>query len=399
MYSKPFSRHHFPRNRFNHLRTRNSQFNKSVVNSPSGSAKYINKPAVLSNTDIITITHRFADFPIDARLKQNITLHGYTIPTPIQDQAISHILEGKDIIGLANTGTGKTAAFLIPLIHKVIQKPTEKILIIVPTRELAVQIDDELKSFSRNLNIYSALCIGGTSIHRQIINLRQNPQFIIGTPGRLKDLIQNRLLHLHQFSTVVLDEVDRMVDIGFIHDIKYMISLLPQVRQSLFFSATIPHEVESIIQSFLKNPLTISVKIKETAQGIDQDIIRVKDKNEKVAKLQSMLKYPEFKKVLIFGRTKWGVERLSKSLQQKGFSVASIHGNKSQNQRLRALSQFKENQLQVLVATDIAARGLDIENVSHVINFDEPSSYNDYIHRIGRTGRANKSGKALTFVF
>ena len=379
-------------------RNRNNRYNSHRFNSTVHSSHYIKKSVPQYTQESVSIQYSFDDFQINHQLKQNISTRGYTTPTPIQDKAIPVILNNQDVIGIANTGTGKTAAFLIPLIHKITQNRTERALIIVPTRELAVQIDDELKAFARFLHISSTLCIGGTSINRQIYELRNNPDFIIGTPGRLKDLINRRFLHVNNFRNVVLDEVDRMVDIGFIADIKYIISLLPDQRQSLFFSATVSSEVNSIMQSFLKNPITISVKVQETVGSIEQDVIRVRDKEEKIARLNSMLRQDEFKKVLIFGRTKWSVERLSKTLQQYGFLAASIHGNKSQNQRLRVLSQFKQDQLRVLVATDIAARGLDIPNVSHVINFDEPASYTDYIHRIGRTGRAQKSGKAFTFI-
>ena len=394
MHHKSFRPFHKRNRFFKRFSRRNQKDYREAVSS----SQYISKSVAKGDIENFGINHRFADFSIDSRLKQNITRHGYTTPTPIQDQAISPILEGKDVVGIANTGTGKTAAFLIPLIQKILLNRTEKILIIVPTRELAAQINDELKAFSTLLFINSVICIGGAGINRQIMDIRGNPNVIIGTPGRLKELLMKRFLPISQFKTIVLDEVDRMLDIGFIHDIKYIISLLPKDRQSLFFSATVSSEINSIIQSFTKNPITISVKVMETVQSIDQDIIRVKDKNEKIARLQSMLRQEDFKKVLVFGRTKWGVERLSKTLQSNGFSAASIHGNKSQNQRIRALSQFKQNQLQILVATDVVARGLDIEDVTHVINFDEPSTYTDYIHRIGRTGRANKSGKALTFV-
>lgn len=398
MFYKSFPKRQFHRNRNYHGNGRGFQNGRSRIRQHINSFKYINKTDTSSIENSITVRNNFGDFEIDPILRQNILSHGYRIPTPIQDQAIPQILGGRDVIGIANTGTGKTAAFLIPLINKIIQNRAERILIVVPTRELAVQINDEVKVFSKSLNIYSVLVIGGVSINRQILELRGNPHIIISTPGRLKDMINRRFIDLNHFKNIVLDEVDRMVDIGFIHDIKFIISKLPQERQSLFFSATVPAEVNSIIQSFLKNPVTISVKVKETAHGIDQDVIYIKSKSEKIEKLQTMLRQEEFKKVLIFGRTKWGVERLSKNLEQNGFSVASIHGNKSQNQRLRALSQFRQNQLQVLVATDVAARGMDIDDVSHVINFDEPSTYIDYIHRIGRTGRANKRGKALTFV-
>lgn len=396
-------RKNFSRNRFEN-RNRNRSFGFKRFNNgnqrivKSNVSRYINPHTSETAPILQTITHKFEDFSIDQKLKQNIINHGYEKPTPIQDQIIPYILEGRDVVGIANTGTGKTAAFLIPLINKIIHNRNEKVLIIVPTRELAVQIDEELQAFSKFLNIISVLCIGGASINNQIYTLRKNPNIVIGTPGRLKDLIGRRMLNMQLFGNIVLDEVDRMLDIGFIREIKYIISLLPPIRQSLFFSATVPPDVASIIRSFLKNPVTISVKLKETAEHIHQDVIRVKDKEEKIQKLHNLLRETEFKKVLIFGRTKWGVERLSKTLQQNGFRASSIHGNKTLNQRLRVLTQFKDNQLQVLVATDVAARGLDIADVSHVINYDEPSSYTDYIHRIGRTGRAEKSGKALTFV-
>lgn len=361
-------------------------------------SKYVNKAQPVKTAESFMIKHKFSDFPINQILKQNIVNRGYRIPTPIQDQTIPHILNGRDVVGIANTGTGKTAAFLIPLIDKINKNPKERVLIIVPTRELAIQIDDELIALAKFLSITSVLCIGGANINQQLSGLNRNPHIIIATPGRLKDIIWRGQLNLSNFKNIVLDEVDRMVDIGFIKDIKFIISLLPEIRQSLFFSATVSPEINEIIQTFLRNPVTISVKVKDTAIGVDQDVVRVKDKYEKIEKLQFMLKQNEYKKVLIFGRTKWSVEKLSRTLQQNGFKADSIHGNKSQNQRLRALYKFKQNHLQILVATDIASRGLDINDVSHVINFDEPTTYTDYIHRIGRTGRADKQGKALTFV-
>lgn len=376
---------------------------QSKRNSPKSGispAKYIQKETVGFNKDVApTNKYRFDDFPLNELIKRNILNHGYKIPTPIQDQTIPLILQGKDVIGIANTGTGKTAAFLLPLIDKILKNRSEKVLIITPTRELAVQIEEELRAFSTGLNIVSLLCIGGASLGRQMAILRQNPNIVIGTPGRLKDLLNRRSLNLSYYRNIVLDEVDRMVDIGFIADIRFIISLLPKERQSLFFSATISGEVNSIIKSFVNNPVTVSVKVHEAAGSIEQDVIKVRDGADKLEKLHSLLlKQEEFNKVLVFGRTKWGVERLSKRLVEKGINAASIHGNKTLNQRLRVLTQFKNSQIQVLVATDVAARGLDIANVSHVINFDEPSSYTDYVHRIGRTGRAQKTGKALTFV-
>ncbi len=378
-------------------RNTHSRFHRAPSAGVSAS-RYVNKSKDIELTVVYIPTHQFSDFAISDQLKANIIERGYITPTPIQDQVIPLILQGRDVVGIANTGTGKTAAFLVPLIDKVMRDPRQKILIIAPTRELAVQIDDEFHSFSTGFHMRSALVIGGASMGNQIWKLRQHPNFLISTPGRLKDFVKQRLIHLLDYQTIVLDEVDRMVDIGFIADIRHIISLLPQIRQSLFFSATLPPNVTGIIQSFTKDPMTVSVKLKETAEHIDQDVIRVRNKEEKLQILCRLLKNEESSKVLIFGRTKWNVEKLTRSLTEVGFSVGSIHGNKSQGQRMRVLAQFKENKLQILVATNVASRGLDIPDVSHVINFDEPESYDDYVHRIGRTGRADKSGVAITFV-
>lgn len=342
--------------------------------------------------------HRFENFDICVELKRNIERKHYTLPTPIQDETIPAILEGKDIIGIANTGTGKTAAFLIPLVNKVFKNRRERVLIVTPTRELAVQIQEELVGFATGLSIYGTLCIGGVNINRQKSDLRRNPNFVIGTPGRLKDLIGEKSLDLSVFNNVVLDEADRMVDIGFIQDIKYLVGLLSPQRQSLFFSATISGKVKEILHDFVHDPITISVKQQDTAVNVSQDIVKVISRDKKVDQLHDLLIQDGFTRVLIFGRTKWGVQRLADELLKRGFKAGAIHGDKRQSQRQKILDQFKANQLQVLLATDVASRGLDIQDVSHVINYDMPNSYDDYIHRIGRTGRADKKGIALTFV-
>jgi len=360
--------------------------------------RYVNKATDVGVETAFVATHQFADFDIAGELKVNIIARGYTTPTPIQDQVIPLILSGRDVVGIANTGTGKTAAFLIPLINKIMKDHTQKVLIIAPTRELATQIEDELKLFTRGINISSVLVIGGANMSAQMYKLRQRPNFVISTAGRLMDFVDRRMVTLTDYNTIVLDEVDRMVDIGFIRDIRAIVSALPKVRQSLFFSATVSGQVSGILASFTTDPVTISVKQRETLAGVDQDVIRVKSKEEKLSTLHSLLAKKEFSKVLIFGRTKWNVEKLARTLSDSGFSVGSIHGNKSQNQRIRVLTEFKQNRLQILVATDVASRGLDIDTVSHVLNYDEPESYDDYVHRIGRTGRANKTGIALTFV-
>ncbi len=362
-------------------------------------SKFINKTVVSAEPVKEYIPQNlFSDFALDESLKKNVARKGYTKPTPIQDQSIPLILEGKDLVGIANTGTGKTAAFLLPLLHKVLKNRSEKILILAPTRELAQQIKEEFIMFATGLGLTASLCIGGANIMTQIRDLRRNTNLIIGTPGRIKDLIQRRVLNLNICHNVVLDEADRMLDMGFIPDIKLIFSHLPKDRQTLFFSATLPREVEGMINEFLKNPERVSVKVRDTAATIHQDVIRIEGGRQRVDVLEDLLVQKEFQKVLVFGRTKHGVEKLSKYLNSKGFRVASIHGNKTQNRRQVALNDFKANRVQVLIATDVAARGLDIADVSHVINYDLPATYDDYIHRIGRTGRADKAGIALTFV-
>lgn len=358
---------------------------------------FINKPQTFDVPKEQESLARFSQYNIDEKLKRNIADHGYQIPTQIQEQAIPQILLGKDIIGIANTGTGKTAAFLITLINKCFLDRNQRVLIMVPTRELAVQIKDEFNIFAWGTDLEAVAAIGGINIRSQTNLLRHNPHFVIATPGRLKDLIGRRQINLSLFQNVVLDEVDRMVDVGFLHDIKYIVSLLPKFRQSLFFSATVDKKTEEIVRNFVTNPVTVSVKKQDTAENIVQDIIRVKD-SSKIDILHDLLANPEFEKVLIFKRTKRGTEQLLKELVKRGFKTAAIHGNKSQNQRQLALQNFKNNDLQILIATDVASRGLDIEDVTHVINYDAPESYEDYIHRIGRTGRAGKTGTALTFI-
>lgn len=340
----------------------------------------------------------FEDFPISNPLKRNILLKGYKAPTPIQDQAIMPILQGKDLIGLANTGTGKTAAFLIPIIDQIFKNRNKAALIIAPTRELAVQINDELRSFTQDMKIYSALIIGGTNEQRQIHNLRRNPHFVIGTPGRMRDLIDRRYLKLNDFSIFVLDEMDLMVDIGFIEDIRYFVSFLPEERQSLFFSATLSPKIRTVLDNFVKDPVTISVKMQDTSENVDQDVVKVIHKETKVDQLHDILIQKDVDKVLVFGRTKHSVDALFKELTFRGFKIGAIHGNKTQNQRRRVLESFKQNEIKILLATDVASRGLDIPDVTHVINYELPESYDDYVHRIGRTGRAGQTGKALTFV-
>jgi superfamily II DNA/RNA helicase len=371
---------------------------KHVPQVFSDVSKFVNKAVITEEVTKFIPEHRFADFVLDERIKKNIADKGYVEPTPIQDRAIPHVLRGQDVVGIANTGTGKTAAFLIPLINKRLAAGQGRVLIMVPTRELALQIFDEFKGFAKGLGMYAAVCVGGASIGTQIRELSRRPQFVIGTPGRLKDLLERKALKLSDFSAAILDEADRMLDMGFINDMRTILALLPSPRHTLFFSATLSPEIEKLIGEFLKEPVRISVKTRDTSATIDQDVVRVPRGAEKLQVLHDLLISPGFDKVLIFGRTKHGVERLSKQLVARGIKSESIHGNKSQGQRVRALDYFKKDHVQVLCATDVAARGLDINGVSHVINYDLPNTHEDYIHRIGRTGRAGKKGKALTFI-
>lgn len=360
--------------------------------------RFINQAEKTNPTEAFKAQFSFADLDLHPALKQNIAQKGYIDPTSIQEKTISEILAGHDIIGLANTGTGKTGAFLIPLINKIITNPREKALIITPTRELAIQIQEEFFDLSQKLKIYSTVVVGGAGIQGQISNLRRNPNVVIGTPGRLKDLISRKVLDLSSFNNVILDEADRMLDMGFINDIKLLLSLVAKKRQTLLFSATFGKEIENLVGNFLVNPKKISIKTRETSKQIEQNIVRVSATEDKIEVLHGMLIKTHFEKVLIFTRTKHGADNLSKKLFQRGLKSEAIHGNKSQGKRQRALKLFKENSVSILIATDVAARGLDIPNVSHVINFDVPATFDDYIHRIGRTGRADKNGTALTFV-
>jgi len=345
------------------------------------------------------IEHKFDDFKMDPRLKANIKRKGFISPTPIQDKAIPLGLEGRDVIGLANTGQGKTAAFLIPILNKMLDNKSEKALIIAPTRELAQQINEELFTLNKGFNLFSVLCIGGTSMGYQAKMVQRPFNFIVGTPGRIIDLMNRKMLKLDNINNIVLDECDRMVDMGFIDDIKLILSKLPRVRQSFFFTATMGPKIEEVVRSFMVNPEKVSVKMRETSGNIEQDIIHApKDFKKKLGLLIEVLLKPDFDKVLIFGRTKSGVEKIQDALIAAGLKSDYIHGDKSQAARKHALERFKKNLVNILVATDVAARGLDIKNVSHVINFDLPANYEEYVHRIGRTGRADKKGVALTFV-
>ena len=360
--------------------------------------RYINtNPAPLEPEAAYVPTHTFADFKLAAALAANVTAAGIVSPTPIQDQIIGHILEGKDVVGLANTGTGKTAAFLIPLIQLTLADTDRQTLILTPTRELALQIEGELRKLARGMGLFGCVIVGGTPIWPQIKNIKLKNHFVIGTPGRVLDLINRHDFDTTHVTTVVLDEADRMLDMGFVADIRSIIKDIPKERGMLCFSATMQAAVTALIKDFLKNPVTVSVKKQDVTANIVQDVVRCSPA-KKFETLRDLLAQPEFTRVLVFGAMKHSVERLSKELTDAGIVADSIHGNKSHVQRQRALKRFKEGQARVLVATDVAARGIHVDGVTHVINYDLPTSYEDYVHRIGRTGRGANAGKALTFV-
>ncbi len=361
-------------------------------------SRFVNKAVITEKVERFIPEHSFQDFQVDSRLKTAVAKKGYTIPTPIQDRIIPHILRGEDVVGIANTGTGKTAAFLIPLIDKMLKTPSHQALVMVPTRELAIQIEEEFRSLTGGLRLYSAVFVGGTSVGRDLQKLRYRNNIVIGTPGRLKDLMERRALDLSKFGAVVLDEADRMLDMGFIADMRLILGTMPPERHTLFFSATMTPEIARLVKDFLREPVTISVKTQETPESIEQDVVRLERGESKFDRLVTLLGEKGFDKVLVFGRTKHGVDKLAKALVLKGIRAESIHGNKTHGKRQKALDLFKRDHVQVLVATDVAARGLDIAGVSHVINFDIPATYEEYVHRIGRTGRGGKLGKALTFV-
>lgn len=381
-----------PHKRRNNVR---SQKGSNAINA----SRFINKAVAPQVEEPYVPVHSFKDFGLNPRTVATLDFLGFAAPSEIQDKCIRPALEGEDIIGLANTGTGKTAAFLLPIIDKLAaNRDLVSVLILAPTRELAQQIEREFARFSAGQKMYSAVVVGGANINRQIHQIQRGPHVVIGTPGRLKDLINRRVLRLSNVTTFVLDEADRMCDMGFERDIRFIEAELPKSRQTLCYSATMTPSVKAIVEEFMHSPVTISTVKGASNDHIEQDVVPARDKAHKIELLTAMLQRPDFEKVIVFGDTKFGVQRLADGLTKSDLPAVAIHGNKSQAQRERALQSFKNGEVNIMVATDVAARGLDIPNVSHVINFDQPKAYEDYVHRIGRTGRAGKTGSALTFV-
>ncbi len=369
----------------------------------SGRGQYINPERFVQAAKPVDVveyvpTHMFADFPFDARLHASIIAKGYVTPTPIQDQTIALALRGKDVVGIANTGTGKTAAFALPVLHRLMTEKDARALVVAPTRELAEQIETECRSIGKGGGFTGALLIGGANYNPQLRDLRADPRLVIGTPGRIKDHIERGTLQLDKFNIVVLDEVDRMLDMGFVNDVRQLLQALSPERQSFYFSATMEARVRGLITSFSPEAETITLKENDASSNVHQDVVRYTDAFDKKDKLHDILIEPETGKAIVFENTQRAVERLEQELKDRGFKVASIHGGKSQSQRTRALSGFKNNAVHILVATDVAARGIDVSDITHVVNYAQPQSYEDYIHRIGRTGRAGRIGYAFTFV-
>ena len=345
----------------------------------------------------------FTDLGLIDPILKAVASKGYDNPSPIQAQAIPAILNGKDVMGAAQTGTGKTAGFTLPILQRLANGQAARsnhvrALILTPTRELAAQVNASVETYGINLPLRSAVVFGGVKINPQMMKLRKGVDILVATPGRLLDLYGQNAVKFKQLEVLVLDEADRMLDMGFIHDIKKILALLPKQRQNLMFSATFSEQIRKLAKGLVTNPIEISVTPRNsTVKAVQQSVIPV-DKSKKSALLTHLIKQNKWQQVLVFSRTKHGANRLTRHLEGKGIKALPIHGNKSQSARTKALAEFKQNKITVLVATDIAARGLDINQLPHVVNFDLPNVAEDYVHRIGRTGRAGAKGHAVSLV-
>ena len=347
----------------------------------------------------------FSEFALSAPILRAVTEQRYTIATPIQAQAIPPVLQGRDVLGCAQTGTGKTAAFALPILQHLSTKPRpsghtrplSRALILCPTRELATQIAQGFKDYGAHLNLTHVVLFGGVSQHHQVQSLKRGVDIIVATPGRLLDLMEQRHVDLRAIEVLVLDEADRMLDMGFIHPIRQIVAKLSHQRQTLLFSATMPPEIRQLASSLMRNPVSIQVAPKSTtADNIDQSVYFV-DKSNKAALLAHLVNNLPMSRAIVFTRTKHGADKVVRNLHARGIRSEAIHGNKSQNARERALQNFRSNKLHVLVATDIASRGIDIDDISHVVNYDISHEPETYVHRIGRTARAGASGAAVSF--
>ncbi|MEP0354904.1 MAG: DEAD/DEAH box helicase [Paraglaciecola sp.] len=345
----------------------------------------------------------FADLGLSPKILSAITNKGYTTPSPIQAQAIPAVLKGSDVMAAAQTGTGKTAGFTLPILHLLSQgKPAKanqaRALILTPTRELAAQVAESVQTYGQDLSLRSTVVFGGVGINPQMQKLRKGADVLVATPGRLLDLYNQNAVKFNELEILVLDEADRMLDMGFIHDIKKIIKLLPQKRQNLMFSATFSDDIRKLAKGLVNNPVEVSVSPANTTVDLVEQWVYPVDKSRKSQLLTHLIKENDWQQVLVFSRTKHGANRIVKQLEGRGITAAAIHGNKSQGARTKALSDFKQGKVKALIATDIAARGLDIDQLPQVVNFDLPNVAEDYVHRIGRTGRAGAKGQAISMV-
>jgi ATP-dependent RNA helicase RhlE len=377
----------------NKRNNRRKQISNLALNDLIKEATYAPKKKYIAKSS-------FKEMNLNERLVENLSSKGIEFPTQIQEESISHLIKGKDLIGIANTGTGKTAAFLIPLIEQLLlDRKGLQAMIIVPTRELALQVEEEFLSLSKGMKLFASCFIGGTSIKHDISRLSKRQDLIIGTPGRLVDLLNQNYLDISRTSVLVIDEFDKMFDMGFISDVQKLTLAMKARKQTLLFSATLDKNQDGIIKKMVQSPIWVRVSSgKSTTDHINQNVIQVRSGEDKLSLLKGLLQKEGFDKILVFAETKRLVNKISQKLNQSGVGCDHIHGNKSQNYRNIALNKFKTGDIKVLVATDVAARGIDVSDVSHVINYQIPSSLDSYIHRIGRTGRAGKSGQAYTFI-
>ncbi len=385
------------RNFSNSFKKRNFRNKKNKI---LDSKLFIKKAVNLIDEEIYTPSKAYSEMNLNPKLIKSLEFKKFKFPTEIQDKSIEYSVSGKNILGIASTGTGKTGAFLIPIIDKILNNDNFfQSIVIAPTRELANQIQADFISMTKNLNLNSVCFVGGSPIFKDFRKLKMKNHLIIGTPGRLIDLVKREKLNLNKIEILVLDEFDRMLDMGFINDVKFLLGKMTNLKQNMLFSATLNNKIEPIINSIIENPYRVIVNSNsKTSDNVEQGVIKINSKESKFEKLLSMINQTDFKKVIIFTETKRAVDNLHKNLKNAGVKVEYIHGDKTQRAREYSLKNFSLGKANILIATDVAARGLDIKGVTHVINYETPRDYDSYIHRIGRTGRAGAKGYAYTFI-